>query len=92
MGSNHNFFILSQDLAEKKCEALGSVFAAGHEIANYSLHHEPRLYLYSEKPIENELVDAEEHNQGTTGQNTVGFRAPGFRLSYATSRVLTLSL
>jgi hypothetical protein len=83
------FFVVGQDAAlEKNHVALRSIAAAGHEIGNHSFHHEPWLHLYSEQRIEADLAQAEEHIERVTGQKPIGFRAPGYKLSPATLRVL----
>lgn len=83
------FFIVGQDAALKKNHALlRSIADAGHEIGNHSFKHEPWLHLYSEKEIKAEIAIAEDHIERATGQKPVGFRGPGFSLSYATLREL----
>lgn len=83
------FFVVGQDAAlVKNLEALAQLGAAGHEIGNHSLHHEPWLHLYAEQEIEEQLAAAEEHIERATGRRPLGFRGPGFSFSQATLRVL----
>jgi peptidoglycan-N-acetylglucosamine deacetylase len=84
------FFIVGQDAAlERNHELLRSITAAGHEIGNHSLKHDPWLHLYSEKEIETEIASAEEHIERASGQRPVGFRGPGYSLTHAVLRVIT---
>jgi hypothetical protein len=69
-------------------EALRSIAAAGHEIANHSFIHEPWLGRYSVDELRAELASAEEWLERTTGQVPVGFRAPGFSISDHVAREL----
>src|SRR5688500_917998 len=50
------FFIVGMDAAqERNRNLLMQLTAAGHEIGNHSLHHEPWLHLYSEERVEQEV-------------------------------------
>ena len=83
-------FVVGQDAAlEQNHDALASISAAGHEIGNHSVHHEPWLHLYSKEQIHEELARAEEHIERVTGERTIGFRGPGFSLSDDVLRVLS---
>jgi len=83
-------FVVGQDAAlEKNRAALAAIAAAGHEIGNHSLHHDPWLHLLAEDELEQELSLAEQYIEAATGQRPVGFRGPGFSLSDATLRVLS---
>ena len=83
------FFIVGLDAAlEKNRDALGSLVAAGHEIGNHSLRHEPWLHLYTEEEIERELAESESHIEKATGRRPDAFRGPGFSLSETALRVL----
>ncbi len=83
------FFIVGQDAAlDKNREALRSIATAGHEIGNHSFKHEPWLHLYSKLEIASEMALAEEQIERATGKTPVGFRGPGFSLSYATLQEL----
>ncbi len=83
------FFVVGQDAAlEKNREAIASIAAAGHEIANHSFNHEPWLQLYSHDEIVEEFEKTENAIENVTGVRTVGFRGPGFSLSPSVIDVL----
>ena len=83
------FFVIGQDAAlEKNREAIASISAAGHEIANHSYNHEPWLHLYSRDEIVEEFEKTENAIEDVTGVRTVGFRGPGFSLSQTVLDVL----
>lgn len=83
------FFIVGQDAVfEKNRQVLCSIADAGHEIGNHSFHHEPWLHLYSDAELENEFIRSEAAILESTGQQTIGFRGPGFSYSPQTLRVL----
>ena len=83
------FFVIGQDAAlEKNREAIASIAAAGHEIANHSYNHEPWLHLYSRDEIVEEFEKTENAIEDVTGVRTVGFRGPGFSLSQTVLDVL----
>ncbi|MCP3914025.1 MAG: polysaccharide deacetylase family protein [bacterium] len=76
------FFLVGQDAAlEKNRTALAAIAAAGHEIGNHSMRHEPWLHRYSSEEIDDELATAERHIEEATGRRTIGFRGPGFSSS-----------
>ena len=76
------FFVVGQDAArDESVEAIASVAAAGHEIANHSFHHLPWMHMNSGQEIEEELSRSEEAIERVTGRHTTGFRGPGFSLS-----------
>ena len=83
------FFVVGQDAAlEKNQSAIRAIATAGHEIGNHSFKHESWLHLYSEPEIEAEITQAEEILKQVTGQQTIGFRGPGYSCSAAVLRVL----
>ena len=89
-GLRITFFIVGQDAAlEKNRNALAMIAAAGHEIGNHSLRHDPWLHQYTEAELEAELSEAERHIEAATGRRPLGFRGPGFSLSGDTLRVLS---
>jgi len=82
-------FIVGQDAAlEKNHAALRQIAAAGHEIGNHSLRHDPWLHRFPQDELEREIVDAERHIEAATGVRPAGFRGPGFSLSPAVLRIL----
>lgn len=89
LGLRITVFVVGRDAerAESR-EALGLLSAAGHEIGNHSLRHEPWLHLYSEAELEAELAAAEAAIEAATGVHPRGFRGPGYSLSETTLRVL----
>ncbi len=77
------FMVVGQDAAlPSNHAALRSLATAGHEIGNHSFNHEPWLHLYTNEELEADFVKAEEHIEKATGQRPVGFRGPGFSISY----------
>ncbi len=75
-------FVVGQDAKlEKNHDALRSIVAAGHEIANHSFHHEPWLHLYTPQQVAEELELAEEAIRNITDVKLTGFRGPGFSIS-----------
>ena len=83
------FFIVGQDAAlEKNREAIASIAAAGHEIANHSFNHEPWLHLYSKDELVEEFDKTEKAIGDVTGKRPVGFRGPGYSLSPTVLEVL----
>jgi len=83
------FFIVGQDAVfEENRGTLRSIADAGHEIGNHSFHHEPWLHLYSQADLEEEFVRSEAAILDFTGQQTIGFRGPGFSYSSETLAIL----
>ncbi len=88
-GLRITFFVVGLDAAlEKNRRALGLLAAAGHEIGNHSLRHEPWLHLYSDEELESELSEAEAHIEAATSRRPDAFRGPGYSLSETTLYVL----
>jgi hypothetical protein len=84
------FFIVGQDAVfEENRLVLRSIADAGHEIGNHSFHHEPWLHLYSDVELQNELIRSEAAILDFTGQQTIGFRGPGFSHSPKTLMMLS---
>jgi hypothetical protein len=82
-------FVVGQDAAlERNRDALAAITAAGHEIGNHSMRHEPWLHLYSQEELERELEESERSIEAATGQCPAGFRGPGFSLSRAVLQLL----
>ncbi len=75
-------FVVGQDAAQSWNQAsLMSIATAGHEIANHSFHHEPWLHLYDRQQLIEEFETSEKAIREATGQQTIGFRGPGFSIS-----------
>lgn len=84
------FFIVGQDAEfEENRLVLRSIADAGHEIGNHSFHHEPWLHLYSDVELQDELIRSEAAILDFTGQQTIGFRGPGFSHSPKTLMMLS---
>ncbi len=76
------FFIVGIDAAQPASQPiLKSIADAGHEIGNHSYKHEPWLHLYTDAELEQEMTAAEIAILQATGQQTIGFRGPGFSFS-----------
>lgn len=75
-------FIVGQDAArEENVDAFASLAAAGHEIGNHTLNHEPWLNTLPRQRVETEIAAAEELIERATGRRPVGFRSPAYSLS-----------
>ena len=61
-------------------DAIRSVAAAGHEIANHTYSHAQGFRLLTAGKKEEELVRMEEWCQKVTGRRPVGFRSPGWNV------------
>ncbi len=82
-------FVVGQDAVLKHNHgSLASIAEAGHEIANHSFNHEPWLHLYTPEELANEFEKSETAIRAVTGQQTTGFRGPGFSLSNEVLRTL----
>lgn len=83
------FMVVGQDAAlERNRSVLRSIAAAGHEIGNHSFKHESWMHLYAEEEIESDLIQAEWAIEQAVGRRPVGFRGPGFSISYNIMQVL----
>lgn len=83
------FFIVGADAADaRNGPALRRLVAAGHELANHSLEHEPWLQRYSRAELEYEVRDASRAIADASGQVVDGFRGPGFSWSPTLLEVL----
>jgi hypothetical protein len=75
-------FVVGQDaVLDRNKEPLAWIADAGHEIGNHSFHHEPWLHLYTPEELSEDFARSEEAIYEATGQQTKGFRGPGFSLS-----------
>lgn len=83
------FMVVGQDAAlEHNRPVLRSLVDAGHEIGNHSFAHESWLHLQTHDDIVADLVKAEEAIQKALGVRPIGFRGPGFSISYEIASVL----
>lgn len=84
VGLRITFFVVGCDAdRDENADALASLAAAGHEIANHSYEHEPWLHRYSNDRMDEELARAEEAIRRVTGRTCEGFRGPGYSWSPA---------
>ncbi len=88
-GIRATFFIVGKDAEmEGNHEALRSIVAAGHEIANHSHMHEPWLHLYTDEELRADFERSETAIRRVTEQKPEGFRGPGFSTSPAVRQLL----
>ncbi len=88
-GLRITFFIVGADAADQRNgPALRRLVAAGHELGNHSLEHEPWLQRYSRIQLEHEVRDASRAIADASGQTVDGFRGPGFSWSPTLLEVL----
>lgn len=82
IGLKTTFFIVGVDAADpKNGPALRRLVAAGHELGNHSLEHEPWLHLYTRAQLEHEVRTTGDAIADATGVRVEGFRGPGFSWS-----------
>ena len=75
-------FVVGQDAAlAKNRDALQTLAAAGHEMANHSFHHDPWLHRFSQVELTAEIARTEEAIEAATGVRPIGFRGPGYSRS-----------
>ncbi len=83
------FFIVGKDAEIPSNEKfLRMIVERGHEVGNHSYSHESWLNTYKKDKVEFEIQNAEELICNSTGQKTIGFRAPGFSWSNTVLNVL----
>jgi peptidoglycan-N-acetylglucosamine deacetylase len=83
------FMVVGQDATmERNRTILRSISEAGHEIGNHSFAHESWLHLQTNAEIEADLIRAEEAIERMVGKRPIGFRGPGFSISYEIVSVL----
>jgi len=81
-GVTTTWFIVGRDAARAEGgDVLGPVAAAGHEIGNHSLNHEPWLHLSGAAAIRRDIITAHEAITVATGVVPRGFRGPGYTVS-----------
>ena len=90
VGMKITFFVVGQDaVLEENANAIRWIGEAGHELGNHSFKHEPWLHLYTPQQIEAEIEQTETAIQQLTGQQTIGFRGPGFSSSPTLRQILS---
>ena len=88
-GLKITFMVVGQDAAlPRNQELLQSILDEGHEIGNHSFHHDSWMHLFTSDEIIADLIKAEEAIFNATGVRPIGFRAPGFSISYEIATVL----
>lgn len=82
-------FVVGQDATiDANAASLRAFVAAGHEIGNHSMRHEPWLHLYDEAELQEEISRSEDAIAQATGVRPTVFRGPGFSMSRTTLEVL----
>ncbi|MEM1296256.1 MAG: polysaccharide deacetylase family protein, partial [Verrucomicrobiota bacterium] len=84
------FFIVGKDAElPKNSDAMKQIGDSGHEIANHSFSHDPKLAGFADDALLEEVAKAEHWIEERTGFRPVGFRAPGFSHSPALMKLLS---
>lgn len=84
-----SYMVVGQDAALPYNQPyLQSIIEAGHEIGNHSFHHDSWMHLFTTEEIVDDLVKAEDAIFNAVGKRPIGFRAPGFKISYEIATVL----
>jgi peptidoglycan/xylan/chitin deacetylase (PgdA/CDA1 family) len=92
LGVRATVFVVGLDAAQPANQsALQSLAAAGHEIGNHSMQHEPWLHRYTPEALEADIRQAQFYIETATGCRPVGFRGPGFSFSPELLRLLARS-
>lgn len=89
LGISATFFVVGEDVQRGQNAAqIKALVAAGHEIANHTMHHPYDLTYWPPTEIAQEIARAHEVLTEAAGAPPVGFRAPGYNVSAAVFRVL----
>jgi hypothetical protein len=82
-------FVVGADVVrDDGASAVAAITAAGHEIANHSYHHDPRLHRRSRDDLTSELVRTEQAIIAAGAPRPIGFRGPGYSVSRELIEVL----
>lgn len=82
-------FVVGADVVrDDGASAVAVIMAAGHEIANHSYGHDPRLHRYPREELESELALTEHAIMAAGAPRPVGFRGPGYSVSRELIEVL----
>jgi peptidoglycan-N-acetylglucosamine deacetylase len=76
-GVRATFFCVGRD-APAHAAAIGSIAAAGHEVASHSLTHPLALTRLPAEALRREVVESKHRLEHSTGRAVTGFRAPNF--------------
>jgi peptidoglycan/xylan/chitin deacetylase (PgdA/CDA1 family) len=80
-GTRATIFVVGRDLERPSAADLcRDAVARGHEIANHTYSHPPRLDTMSRSEKQREILRAHEAIANATGVAPVGFRSPGYYL------------
>lgn len=79
-GLKATFFIIGRDVAEH-ASLFASLAAAGHELANHTMHHKKQLVHLGDEEMRREIEDCHRQLSALSAQPIVGFRAPGYTVS-----------
>ncbi len=83
------FFAIGSDLdSAGNREQLRALAAAGHEVANHSLHHLYDLTRQDRQTVRREIEGGMDAVERAVGTRPVGFRAPGYTVTDAVLDVL----
>jgi len=83
------FFFVAQDLEIKtNADLIKYIIAEGHEIASHSYSHPQGFRLLSEREKADELRISKKIIEDVSGQDIIGFRAPGWNISDDTLPIL----
>ena len=83
------FFFVAHDLEIKtNADLIKYVIAEGHEIASHSYSHPQGFRLLSEREKTDELRISKKIIEDVSGQDIIGFRAPGWNISDDTLPIL----
>ena len=83
------FFFVGKDLESPENQKYVKMASdEGYSIANHSFKHEPWMHAYNREELIKEIQDTDKLIKDITGQDTFGFRGPGFSWSHELLRVL----
>jgi hypothetical protein len=86
------FFFVARDLeVAKNARMIPEVTSRGHEIASHSYSHPQGFRFLSVEQKESELIASKRILQEISGQEVIGFRAPGWNISDETLPILKKS-
>jgi hypothetical protein len=82
-------FMVGHDfLQPQNADPIRAIAAAGHEIANHSMHHPQGFRLLPPAEMEAEIAGMEQACRDLTGKTPVGFRSPGWNIGDAAVAIL----
>ena len=82
-------FMVGHDfLQPQNIDPIRMIAAAGHEIANHSMHHPQGFRYLPPAEMEAEIAGMEQACRELTGKTPVGFRSPGWNIGDAAAAIL----